>query len=155
MRENSYQGYEVQKHRAIMMGKMYFQLIVLCLAAQLLLLLALIPLQVNLAYQMVPAPHREFALKWPVALLERAFYLDGTFQLHSEKGKPHWWSGAKVDVVEVSAAQLVAFPYTQVFTSKGAHWGLVVVLSFLAWPLGFLARRRWGEVVRGVRSRRL
>jgi type IV secretory pathway TraG/TraD family ATPase VirD4 len=81
--------------------------------------------------------------------------LDGTFQLHSEKGKPHWWSGARVDVVEVSAAQLVAFPYTQVFTSKGAHWGLAVVLSFLAWPLGFLARRRWAVVVRGVRSRRL
>ena len=115
----------------------------------------LIPLRVNLAYQMVPAPHREVALKWSVALLERAFFWDGTFHLHSEKGKPHWWSGTKVDVVEVSAAQLVDFPYTQVFTSKGAHWGLAVVLSFLAWPLGFLARRRWGKVVRGVRSRRL
>ena len=33
MKENSYQGYEVQKHRAIMMGKMCFQLTVLCLAA--------------------------------------------------------------------------------------------------------------------------
>jgi len=85
-----------------------------------------------------------------VALLERAFFLDGTFHLHSEKGKPHWWSGAMVDVVEVSAARLVSFPYTQVFTSKGAHWGRAVLLSFLAWPLGFLVRRSCGKVVRGV-----
>ena len=32
MKKNSYQGYEVQKPRAIMMGKMYFRLVVLCLA---------------------------------------------------------------------------------------------------------------------------
>jgi len=82
MKENSYRGYEVHKHRAIMMGKMYFQLVVLCLAVQLLLLLVLMPLRVNVAYQMVPAPHREVAWKWPVALLEQAFFLDGTFHLH-------------------------------------------------------------------------
>jgi hypothetical protein len=32
MKDDSYQGYEVRKHRAKMMGKMYLQLFVLCLA---------------------------------------------------------------------------------------------------------------------------
>ena len=47
MKENSYQGYEVQRHRAIMMGKMYFPLVVLCLAVRLLLLLVLMLISDN------------------------------------------------------------------------------------------------------------
>jgi hypothetical protein len=65
----------VQKHRAIMMGKMYFQLVVLCLAVQLLLLPVLIPLRVNVAYQMVPAPHREVALEVARRLAGTGFFL--------------------------------------------------------------------------------
>jgi hypothetical protein len=61
--DNSYQGYEVQKHRALMTGKMYFQLSISCLVAQLLLMLLLIQL-------MVPLLHRELAHFWPIARLE-------------------------------------------------------------------------------------
>jgi hypothetical protein len=40
--DNDYQGYEVQKHRAIMRGKMYVQLIISCQVAQLIMSLMLV-----------------------------------------------------------------------------------------------------------------
>jgi hypothetical protein len=136
---NSYQGFEILKHQTKMRTRMYRQVGLFCLVVQLGFFLAFIHLRVNFAFAMVPAPHRELAWKWPVALLEKALFVDGTFLLHSD-AMPHWWSGARAKVVEVSASDLVSFPYSRVYGSRGAHWGWALLLSFAAWPFGYGSR---------------
>jgi type IV secretory pathway TraG/TraD family ATPase VirD4 len=139
MSGNEYQGYEVQKHRAFLLGRMYLQVGGICLVLQLLLLLALLQYRVDFSFQMVPAPHRELAWKWPLARFQTYLSYEGTFLLHSEQ-VPHWWSGTQTKVIEVRAGDLVRFPYRRVFSSPEAHWCCAVVLSCLGWPFWFVAR---------------
>ena len=128
MIENSYQGYEVRKHRAIMTGKMCFQIAVGCLLAQLLLLVVLIDV-------MVPRLHRELALKWPLARLQQLMSVNGVFRLRTvEEGRLPAWPRNSHGVVEVTARELVRnVSYRRVFTSKEAHWGWAIACSFPAW----------------------
>jgi len=66
---------------------------------------------VNVACQMVPAPHSELAWKWPVARLEQALSGNGSFLFHSGEEGAHWWNGACTDVVEVSATEPTGLPF--------------------------------------------
>lgn len=133
MSGNAYQGYLILKHRAKMKGRMYGQVALFCAPLYLLCVLSLIFLGRDFAFQMVPAPYRELAWKWPLARLERAFSLNETFILHSGD-LPHRWSDVPANVVEVSAEQLVALPYSQVLSFPYAHWNLAFLLSLLVWP---------------------
>jgi type IV secretory pathway TraG/TraD family ATPase VirD4 len=154
MAENSYQGFEILKHQTKMRVRMYSRIVIFCLLLQPLVFLALIHLKLNFAFEMVPAPHRELAWKWPVARLERALSRDGTFLLHSEE-LPHWWSGAQEKVVKVRAEKLVRLPYSSVFTSREAHWGLALFLSFAVWPFWFALRYFQRRLLRRIRNSRL
>ena len=128
MEEDRYQGYEVQKHRAIMTAKMYSQIAVCCLAAQLASLLLLMQL-------MVPLLHRELALKWPIARLEQMVHVDERFHLHAP-GRLLAWQHTSSGIVEMTAQELIRnIAYRRVFTSKEARWGWALLLSFLPWFL--------------------
>ncbi len=70
----------MQKHRAIMSGKMCFQLFIGCLVMQLLLMLLFIQL-------IVPLLHRELALYWPVVRLEQLVRVNRVFLLHADQGQ--------------------------------------------------------------------
>jgi hypothetical protein len=152
--ENSYQGYEVQKYRAIMTGKMGFQISVACLVAQLILLLLLIQL-------MVPLFHRELALYWPIARLEQLVRVNKTFPLHARDRLPKWPHDA-AGIVKASGRDMIRkISYKFVFTVPEAHWDRAILLSFLAWflwPLGlrFFAKAtvkiKDSEHIRGVRQ---
>jgi type IV secretory pathway TraG/TraD family ATPase VirD4 len=154
MAENSYQGFEILKHQAKMRNRMYRQIGVFCLLLQPLVFLALIHFRVNFAFEMVPAPHRELAWKWPVARLDRALSRDGIFLLHSEE-LPHWWSGAQAKVVKVRAEKLVTLPYSSVYNSREAHWGWALLLSCAAWPFWFASRYFQRRLMRRIRRGRL
>jgi hypothetical protein len=149
MKENSYQGYEVQKHRAIMTGKMCFQIGLGCSMAQLILLMLLIHLHVHVPFageiELVPRLHRELALKWPIARLEQLVSLNKRFRLHAEGRLPSWPHDS-AGIVEISAEDMIRnISYERVFTSQEAHWGRAVALSFLAWFCWPLAFRSFGK----------
>lgn len=130
--ENSYQGYEVQKHRVIMSGKMCCQLLIGCLAAQLLLGLILIQL-------MVPLLHRELALYWPVARLEQLVKKNRSYLLHATQERLQRWPHDRKGNVRMSGRDLARLSYQAVFSAPEAHWDRAILLSFLAYgifPLG-------------------
>lgn len=93
MRKNIYQGYEVQKHRVIMTGRMVFQVSSACFMLQLLFFFAAIKVpsfsfswattrtdsipfswRLTMAERM-PSLYRELLWKWPVTRLARHLFL--------------------------------------------------------------------------------
>jgi type IV secretory pathway TraG/TraD family ATPase VirD4 len=117
--QNSYQGFEVIKHRVIMTGKMYFTIVVMCVAFQVVSLIAAL-------FHFIPVWDLELLWKWPVAQLLATSPLNPTFHFHMPQG-----------VVSITAKELVTnFKYTDLFNDVDAPWGKAFALSFLAW--GFL-----------------
>ncbi len=113
---NSYQGYEVMKHRAIMTGKMYFGIVVVCIGLQVVSLIAAV-------YFLVPAWDRELLWKWPLAKLLSVTPFHPEFQFHTAQ-----------KIISIPAHELAAnFTYSDIFRDADAPWGRVVMLSFLAW----------------------
>lgn len=152
MSGTSYQGFEILKFQQKMKARMWWQAGTLCLKLQPLLLIVLVFFRIDLSYEMVPAPHRELAWKWPLARLENALSLKGTFHLTAEEVS-HWWPGVQAKDVEVSVEELVVLPYRYVF-SRDAHWGLAFLLSFTVWPVRYLVRRFSPKISRRFRKAR-
>jgi hypothetical protein len=127
--ENSYQGYEVQKHRAIMTGKMGFQISVACLVAQLILLLLLIQL-------MVP-----FSPRARLVLAHCSAGAAGKGEQNARDRLPKWPHDA-AGIVKASGRDMIRkISYKFVFTAPEAHWDRAILLSFLAWFLWSLGLR--------------
>lgn len=127
-REHSYQGYEVQKHRAIMTGKMYCQLSIGCLVMQLVVLLLFIQV-------MVPLLHRELAWYWPVATLEQRVGVNRVFLLHATTNRLQHWRHDVGGTVTMSGQDLARLSYRAVFCAPQAHLDRALLCSFLAWFL--------------------
>jgi type IV secretory pathway TraG/TraD family ATPase VirD4 len=132
---DSYQGYEIQKHKTIMAVKMYSQLFVSCLFVQFLLVLLFIQL-------MVPLLHRELALYWPIARLEQSLGINQVFLLHATADRLKHWPHDKEGNVRISGRDLVPqISYKAVFTAPKAHLFRACLCSFVAWILFPLGRR--------------
>jgi type IV secretory pathway TraG/TraD family ATPase VirD4 len=151
--ENSYQGYEVQKHRAIMSGKMCFQILIGCWVAQFLLVLILIQL-------MVPLLHRELALYLPIARLEQLVKKNRMYLLHATKDRFQLWPHDKEGNIRMSSREVSRLSYKAVFIAPEAHLDRAILLSFLAYgifPLGLrfcrgtAAKIKEDEHIRGAR----
>lgn len=144
-RENSYQGYEVQKHRAIMTGKMCFQLSIGCLLMQLLLMLLFIQL-------MVPLLHRELALYWPIAWLEQQVRVNKTFLLHATNDRLKQWHHDEEGNVKMKGRDLVRLSYKAVFTAPEAHVDRAILCSFFAWILWPVGLRFFSRTAVGIKQ---
>jgi hypothetical protein len=111
--DNDYQGYEVQKHRAIMRGKMYAHLIIGCLVAQLILFLVLVQL-------LVPLLHRELALYRPIARMQQMVKMNKVFLLHATKDRLTSWPHETQGNIKMSGRDVAGLSYRAVFTAPEA-----------------------------------
>lgn len=107
MDKNSYQGYEVQKHRLMMTVKMFFQISALCLALQALFFLLAFNVPrysiertaaapdrprswVIRSAERVPGVYREFLWKYPVAHLVQSVRVNPTFSIYAPDRLARW-----------------------------------------------------------------
>lgn len=164
---NSYQGFEVLKHRTIMTSKMYLLIAAACVMAQVAFVIFLVNISIKNApfignIELVSQLHRELAWKWPIAWLEHFSFINSTFHLHAAGyGGLLKWPHDEMGIVEMSAKDIIDnIPYSQVFSANSAHWGRAVGLSFLAWlifpsTVGYFRREtdkiKSDEHIRGAR----
>lgn len=129
---NSYQGYEVTKHRVIMSGKMYAEVGVVCLVAQVILLVAA-------SHFFVDDLHRELAWKYPIARATNSLFLKPIFHLPLH-GKIVELTGADVASLDTSAVYL------------GCGWFMTILASFGAWLLGLPMMRFFGKTTTKIKE---
>lgn len=146
MDKNSYQGYEVQKHRLMMTAKMFFQISAACLTLQTLFFLLAFKVPryalerreeahgcpaslVIRSAERVPGVYRELVWKYPVARLARSVRLDPTFRIHAPGRLAGWPHDARGYVAMSARDILRTVDYRQVLKA----YRFPLVFSFLSW----------------------
>lgn len=159
MDKNSYQGYEVQKHRLMMTVKMFFQISVACLALQALFFLLAFKIPryavtraapvsggtsswVIKSAERVPGVYREFLWKYPAARLAQSFRLNPTFHVYAPDRLVKWPHDARgyvtmraYDIVRNVDYRLVLNAYRVPFFFSFLSWICV-------WPVALCYVRR-------------
>ncbi|GFO63615.1 type IV secretion system DNA-binding domain-containing protein [Geomonas paludis] len=146
MDKNSYQGYEVQKHRLLMTVKMFFQISALCLALQALFFLLAFKVPrysvertvavtgqpaswVIRSAERVPGVYREFLWKYPVALLVQSVRLNPTFHIYAPDRLAGWPHNTRGYVTMKAQAIVRNVDYRQVLNG----YRFPFFFSFLSW----------------------
>ena len=156
MGTNSYQGYEVQKHRVIMTAKMCLQISIACILLQLIIFCALIAWETAYTNR-IPPLFRELVWKWPVAGLTRHLPFANIFHLYVPH-RLHSWHHDPNGMVTMTAREVFeTFSYRLVLAPLKLPLALSFVSWFLCWPLSILyfrrstARIKDDEHIRGAR----
>ncbi|UPU37867.1 type IV secretion system DNA-binding domain-containing protein [Geomonas paludis] len=146
MDKNSYQGYEVQKHRLMMTVKMFFQISAFCLALQTLFFLLAFKVPrwsidrtaatpgrpgawIIRNAERVPGVYREFLWKYPVAHLVQSVRLNPTFHIYAP-GRLVKWPHDADGYVSMRAQEILRnVDYRQVLKA----YRFPFFCSFLGW----------------------
>lgn len=148
MGKNSYQGYEVQKHRLAMTARMFLQISLVCLFMQLVLFFAAagIP-SVAVSWEIarterVPPLFRELLWKYPAARLALHLSLNPRFHLQAPGRLPAWPHDAS-GMVAMTAQDLVqSIDYGKVLKPLHLPFAASFLSWFMCWPLAIFYFRR-------------
>ena len=136
MAKNSYQGYEVQKHRIMMTGKMFLQISCFCLLLQLVFFCATIrvPFCSWETTERMPSLYRELFWKWPLARLSAPVFPNRTFRLYAPERLQPWPHDANGYVALTSRQLVEIIDYRKVILPLILP-SVISTLGWLFWPL--------------------
>lgn len=143
MGKNSYQGYEVQKHRIMMTGKMFLQISFICLFLQLGFFIAAlsIPLFSWKTTERMPSLYQELLWKWPVARLAAPILPNRTFHLYAPTRLKSWPHDASGYVTLTPQQMVEIIDYRKVLSPVLLPF-ILSALSWFCWPI-VLFSSRW------------